>query len=119
MKLWILAIAVIVLSGCAAQQEMWNRNSGFTQVELDHDYQECSNLAAVTPNVWHDTNVYTSHVSTVGNQTTVTTGPDPYAQLGQTIADSQANDDRKTAVRRYCMNTKGYTFAGMRDVPKQ
>lgn len=117
MRIAILAVSAIVLAGCAPQQELWNRPGGWTQVQLDHDYQECTNLSALTPKVWHDTDVYTNDATTIGNTTTVTTRPDPYAQLGQTIADSQANDDRKIAMRRYCMNTKGYNFVGVRDIP--
>ena len=119
MRFMVLAAWCIVLSACVAQQEVWNRNPGFSQAELDHDYQECSNLADATPNVWHDTDVYSSRSATIGNTTTTTTGPDPCAAAGQAIADRASNDSRKTAIRRYCMNSKGYKFAGMRDVPSQ
>ena len=117
MKVYVLIGLYLILAGCASQQEVWNK-VGLTQASLDLDYQACSNLAAAVPDIHNETNVYTSKVNHVGNQTYVTTGPDPYAQLGQTIRDGMDTDARRDAMRRYCMNTKGYTFVGMRDAPK-
>lgn len=118
MKLARLTILAMLLSGCAPEQELWNRPGGWNQAQLDQDYAACQLMAVQTPDVYHETNIYTSHVTTIGNTTTVTTGPDPYAQLGQSISDSIDNDDRKTAVRRLCMQAKGYVFAGTRPAPQ-
>lgn len=117
MRLAKVSIFAILLSGCAPEQELWNKVGGWKQSQLDQDYAACQVMALQVPEVHNETNIYTSHITTIGNQTTVTAGPDPYAQLGQNIRDSIDNDDRRVAIRRWCMLAKGYTFAGTRPAP--
>jgi hypothetical protein len=118
MRLAKIAILALLLSGCAPEQEVFNRPTGIDQAQLNRDYAACQVLALQTPEVHNETNIYTSHTTTIGNQTTTTTGPDPYAQVGQNLRDAFDNDDRQTAIRRWCMQAKGYGFAGTRPAPQ-
>ena len=111
-----LSVLTFMLTGCAAEQELWTRPVSVTQAQLDQAYAACQVTALQTPEIHTQTDVYTSHVTTIGNQTTVTTGPDPYAQFGNALSDAIDNDQRKTEIRRWCMASKGFVFAGTRAV---